>query len=103
MRHAARADQNQPKTPKSLKILDVWGIRTAESEAALQKGDQAFSAMATRHLPVVGGHPRGFAATMRTDSWWVGPALTLTVLLAFVVYTTWAAMQGKHYYVEPYL
>jgi hypothetical protein len=40
---------------------------------------------------------------MRKDNWWVGPALTLSVLSLFVVYTTWAALQGTHYYAEPYL
>jgi hypothetical protein len=59
--------------------------------------------MATKHLPVVGGHPEGFAATLRKDRWWVGPATTLSVLLGFVIYATWAAFQGAHYYAEPYL
>ncbi len=58
--------------------------------------------MAT-HLPVIGGHAEGFGKTYRTDGWWQGPALTLFVFSAFVVYTTWAALQGNHYYVEPYL
>ncbi len=59
--------------------------------------------MATRHLPVVGGHAQGFGATARTDGWWVGPAITFAVFSTFVVYTTWAALQGKHYEVGPYL
>lgn len=58
--------------------------------------------MAT-HLPVVGGHEQGFAKTHRTDSWWVAPAITFFVFSAFVVYTTWALLQAKHYYVAPYL
>ena len=58
--------------------------------------------MAT-HLPVIGGHAEGFGKTYRTDGWWQGPALTLFVFSTFVVYTTWAALQGNHYYVEPYL
>ena len=40
---------------------------------------------------------------MRKDNWWAGPLATLGVLSLFVVYTTWAAMQGTHYYAEPYL
>ena len=59
--------------------------------------------MATKHLQVVGGHPQGFGETMRNDTWWVGPFATLTILLAFSVYATWAALQGVHYYADPYL
>jgi len=59
--------------------------------------------MATRQLPVVGGHETGFGATMRNDAWWAGPLITFTMLSLFVVYTTWAALQGTHYYAEPYL
>ena len=40
---------------------------------------------------------------MREDKWWVGPALTFAVLSAFIVYATWAAFQGEHYYADPYL
>jgi hypothetical protein len=58
--------------------------------------------MAT-HLPVIGGHAEGFANTTRTDDWRSGPAITLIVFLTFVVYTTWAALQGNHYYADPYL
>ena len=58
--------------------------------------------MAT-HLPVVGGHAEGFGKTVRKDNWWLGPAVTFFVFSTFVVYTTWALWQGKHYYVAPYL
>ena len=47
----------------------------------------------------VGGHPEGFGATVREDGWWVGPALTFFGLSAFIVYSTWAAFQGNHYFV----
>jgi hypothetical protein len=59
--------------------------------------------MATRHLPLVGGHVEGFGATARTDGWWVGPAITFAVFSTFIVYTTWAALQGEYYYARPYL
>lgn len=64
--------------------------------------------MATRHLPLVGnqtagGHTEGYGATTRKDSWWVGPAVTVCVLLTFIVYATWAAFQASHYYAGPYL
>ncbi|MCZ6695810.1 MAG: succinate dehydrogenase [Acidobacteria bacterium] len=51
----------------------------------------------------VGGHPAGTAATVRSDRWWVGPLLTVLGLGGFVIYTTWAAFQGNHYYHGSYL
>lgn len=39
--------------------------------------------------------------TERTDNWRLGPAATAVGLLFFVVYSTWAAMQGEHFYVGP--
>jgi hypothetical protein len=59
--------------------------------------------MATRHLPLAGGHPQEFGGTLRTDAWWVAPAITLLVFTSFLVYGTWAAFQGNHYYHAPYL
>ena len=50
-----------------------------------------------------GGHGTAFASTARTDRWWVGPLLTFLGLSAFVVYTTWAAFQGTHYFWGSYL
>jgi hypothetical protein len=47
--------------------------------------------------------PQGFGETMRRDAWWVQPLVTFTVLGAFVVYATWAALQGNHYEYGPYL
>jgi hypothetical protein len=58
--------------------------------------------MAT-HLPVIGGHEAGFCKTKRSDNWWAGPGITFFVFSLFVVYTTWAAFQGNHYFVDPYL
>jgi len=40
---------------------------------------------------------------MRRDAWWVWPALVLAGLSAFIVYSTWAALQGRHYRFGPYL
>jgi hypothetical protein len=59
--------------------------------------------LAQTPLLEIGGHPTGFAATRRRDCWWVAPALTVVVLGLFVVYATWAALQGDHYYLHPYL
>jgi hypothetical protein len=59
--------------------------------------------MATTHLPVLGGHPEGPAATVRNDPWWVGPVATFVYISILLVYLTWAAFTGEHYYANPYL
>lgn len=46
---------------------------------------------------------RSFGQTKRPDNWWVYPVLTFIGLSAFVIYSTWAAFQGKHYSYGPYL
>ena len=46
---------------------------------------------------------RGFGETTRRDPWWTSTLLTFLGLSAFVVYTTWAALQGAYYWHEPYL
>jgi hypothetical protein len=46
---------------------------------------------------------RGFGETMRRDAWWRQSLVTFIVLASFVVYATWAAMQGNHYAYGPYL
>ncbi|MDP9396068.1 MAG: hypothetical protein M3Q27_18165 [Actinomycetota bacterium] len=43
------------------------------------------------------------ARTLRRDRWWAQPLLTFTVLFAFVVYATWRAFEGRHYFSMPYL
>lgn len=59
--------------------------------------------MANHHLPVIGGHPQGFAETCREDDWWRGPFATFLMIVAFLIYSTWALFQGAHYYADPYL
>ena len=44
-----------------------------------------------------------FLETSRRDSWWIEPFFTAIGLLAFVVYSTWAAFQNEHYQWEAYL
>ena len=46
---------------------------------------------------------RAFLETERRDAWWVQPLVVLLVLGSFVVYATWAALQGNHYTWGPYL
>jgi hypothetical protein len=56
--------------------------------------------MASR-AQAIGGHPD--AGTVRSDVWWVEPVVTVAVLGLAALYITWAAFQGTHYYVAPYL
>jgi hypothetical protein len=44
-----------------------------------------------------------FGQTMRSDVWWAQPLLVFFGLSAFIVYSTWAAFQGDHYRLAPYL
>ena len=46
---------------------------------------------------------RSFGETSRRDRWWVQPALVFAGLSLFIVYATWAALQGAHYHFGPYL
>jgi hypothetical protein len=46
---------------------------------------------------------RSFGNTSRTDRWWVQPILVFTGLGLFVIYSTWAAFQGKNFEFGPYL
>jgi hypothetical protein len=61
----------------------------------------------TQGLPMananVTNRPRPFGATMRRDAWWAQPLVVFLLLGLFVVYSTWAAFQGKHYFSGPYL
>ncbi len=37
--------------------------------------------------------------TLRKDRWWVQPVVTVSILTAFIIYSTWAAFQNRYYYV----
>lgn len=43
---------------------------------------------------------RAFGETSRKDAWWLQPLATFLGLSAFIVYTTWAAFQGVHYFYD---
>lgn len=43
---------------------------------------------------------RRFGETSRIDAWWVQPAAVFCGLSCFIVYTTWAAFQGTHYFYD---
>jgi hypothetical protein len=50
--------------------------------------------MASVSLPI----KRSFGETMRRGAWWTYPLFVFLGLSAFVVYSTWAAFQGAHYF-----
>ena len=41
--------------------------------------------------------------TLREDRWWLAPLATFVVFSAFIVYATWRAFAGSHFYASPYL
>jgi hypothetical protein len=43
------------------------------------------------------------ATHLRRDAWWALPITVVVVLGAFILYSTWAALQNAHYYAAPYL
>jgi len=42
--------------------------------------------------------PRRFGETSRPDAWWVQPVAVFLGLSIFIVYSTWAAFQGTHFW-----
>ena len=41
------------------------------------------------------------ARTLRTDRWWIQPAIVVAALLAFIIYSTWRAFENAYYFSEP--
>ena len=46
---------------------------------------------------------RSFGETTRPDVWWLQPLLVFLGLSTFIVYSTWAAFQGAHYFFGNYI
>ncbi len=46
---------------------------------------------------------RSFGQTMRADVWWLQPLVVFLGLSTFIVYSTWAAFQGAHYFFANYI
>ena len=44
-----------------------------------------------------------FGQTKRRDLWWAMPLITFIVFSSFIVYVTWALLQGEHYHYGNYL
>jgi hypothetical protein len=41
--------------------------------------------------------------TLRNDTWWIAPLVTVIVLGGFVVYGSWVALVDRNYFTDPYL
>ena len=50
--------------------------------------------MSSIDVPLKNG---GFGSTRRKDNWWIEPLLVFLGYMAFIVYATWAALQGNNY------
>jgi hypothetical protein len=70
----------------------------SQSPSTLPDSSGGFSRQSLTVLP-----QRPFGGTNRTDMWWLTPLAVFLGLGGFVVYSTWAAFQGKHYAYGPYL
>ena len=46
---------------------------------------------------------RRFGETERRDTWWIQPLVVFLGLSTFLVYSTWAAFQNRHYFYGPYI
>ena len=60
------------------------------------------SGITATRIPAADGRVR-VEGPARWDLWWIEPTLIVAYLGLFIVYSTWAAFQNDHYYVEPYL
>ena len=51
-------------------------------------------------LVQIGGHKAGFAATTRSDRWWIAPLIMGLGFLAFTIYANVVAYMGTHYWFD---
>ena len=51
-------------------------------------------------LVQIGGHRDGLGKTTREDPWWTEPLMYGVAFGLFVLYATWAALEGEHYWVD---
>lgn len=65
----------------------ITAIRKSESEEGIGVRAKGRAAIA--------------AKTLRLDTWWVLPTVTVVVLLSFILYSSWRAFSGVNYYSSP--
>lgn len=54
-------------------------------------------------IPGLASYTQETNLAQRNDYWWLAPVCTLIGFGSFILYATWAAFQGQHYFVDPYL
>ncbi len=47
------------------------------------------------------GRAKLSARTLRTDRWWLQPLIAFLALFSFIIYATWRAFEGAHYFLSP--
>ncbi len=47
------------------------------------------------------GRAKLSARTLRTDKWWLQPLIAFLALFSFIIYATWRAFEGAHYFLSP--
>jgi hypothetical protein len=91
---------------KALDRPRVRALRRAVGRPALVTSRRAVPEAPPRQAPEGTGAP-GRAhldtATLRTDRWWLAPLITVSVLLAFIAYSTVRAFMDKDYFLDPYI
>ena len=88
-------------------FIGLLGRRRGQPETPPQAGAVAFQGARRRRPGPIWSAATTRAAiaarTLRTDRWWVQPAITAAVLLAFIAYSTFRAFQNAYYFAEPYI
>ncbi len=78
--------------------MPTMGPRRARG--AWRESEVTVAVLESRTKVELGGSRGGpDLATLRGDRWWIQPIVTMSILTAFVVYSTWAAFQNRNYYV----
>ena len=109
----------EPRRPWPLRLLTlgstavVVGLLRRQRQARPPAAEPEVRVTAARLRPRPafgegrGGTGRGRATiaerTLRTDRWWIQPAVTVVVLVLFVAYSTFRAFQDAYYFAEPYI
>src|SRR6266540_1302190 len=70
---------------------------------SMEKGEAASGRSRERMNSATALPRRSFGETMRSDVLWLQSLLVFLGLSTFIVYSTWAAFQGKNYFVGNYI
>jgi hypothetical protein len=75
---------------------DAWAAQAGAGRPA----SDALRPMVPTATPLPSAHKKGLGATVRRDAWWLYPTVVGTILLSFVVYSTWAGFQAGWHWVN---